>query len=166
MYLLIFLVDIHSVVIQMQMDLNPFLRFSTEFSAFLLVPCTHYFLAICGLLTPDFMYWHINHINATFEGFWSYPKFLQANQLQRSRGLSQVLAAKTELKMIRSLCEEKKLVMVHISVFQWWQGQCGIKYLKEKFFLWINSFSLGRNIWTNFVCVFTRNHTSYHHTEL
>ena len=64
-----FLADIHSVVIQMQMDLNPFLRFSTDFSAFLLVPCTHYFLAICGHLTPDFMYWHINHINAIFEGF-------------------------------------------------------------------------------------------------
>ena len=38
-----FLVDIQSLLIHMQMDLIPFLRSSIDFNAFPAVLCTHYF---------------------------------------------------------------------------------------------------------------------------
>ena len=41
-----FLVDIHLAVIQMPLDLNPFLKPFTKFNAFPLVLCAHYFLAM------------------------------------------------------------------------------------------------------------------------
>ena len=41
-----FLVGIHSTDIQIQMDLNQFLRSCIDFNAFLVVLCTHYFPAI------------------------------------------------------------------------------------------------------------------------
>ena len=150
------------------MDLNPFHRFSTEFSAFLLVPCTHYFLAICGLLTPDFMYWPINHTNAIFEGFYRIQNFYKPISYRGVESYPRFLQEKPNSKW-SVLCARKRNWWWFISLyFSDDKANVALNVYRTSFFCELIHSVLEEIsepiLYT--VCVCTRNRTSYHRTEL